>query len=128
MTAVDLNATQEKIIRAYYAGWGTKNWDQIDALLSAGFTFTSPNGDDHIDKSAFRAKCWRQADYIAHFELESVVTKGDEAFVKYCCKTKNGHSFRNIEHFRFNRGKVESIEVYFGGPLGSPSAVSAGHQ
>jgi SnoaL-like domain len=116
--------TKEEIIRNYYSGWEKKEWRALESLLADGFTFTSPNNDDHIDKRAFRAKCWPQADWIERFELESVVRRDDEAFVKYLCRTKNGRSFRNVEYFRFARGKVKAVECYFGGHTGYPSAAS----
>jgi len=120
--------TKEEIIRRYYAGWEKKDWAAIDSLLGDSFTFTSPNHDDHINKNAFKARCWSQADWIDRFELENVVGDGDQVFVKILCHTKNGKSFRNIEYFRFKDGKVEAIEVYFGGDLGFPSAASKGHR
>ncbi len=120
------NMTKEQIVRNYYLGWEKKEWGAIDSLLADGFTFTSPNDDDHIDKRAFKTKCWSQADFIGRFELESVIGKDNEAFVKYLCHTKNGKSFRNTEYFRFRDGKVEAIECYFGGRQSFPSAVSLG--
>ena len=120
------NMTKEEIVRNYYSGWENNEWGAIDSLLADGFTFTSPNDDDHIDKRAFKTRCWSQADFIGRFELESVIGKDNEAFVKYLCHTENGKSFRNTEYFRFRDGKVEAIEVYFGGRQTFPSAVSLG--
>jgi ketosteroid isomerase-like protein len=113
--------TNEEIIQNYYSAWEKKKWSGVERLLADGFTFTSPNDDDHIDKRAFKAKCWPEADWIERFELESVIGRDNEAFVKYLCRNKNGRSFRNVEHFRFAGGKVEAIEVYFGGHQGYPS-------
>jgi len=118
---------KEEIIRNYYSGWEKKDWGAVDKLLAQGFTFTSPNDDDHIDKRAFKTKCWPQADWIDHFDLESVSGRDNEAFVKYLCWTKNSRSFRNIEYFRFVNGKIESIECFFGGHQGYPSAASLDH-
>ncbi|MHB8813565.1 MAG: nuclear transport factor 2 family protein [Steroidobacteraceae bacterium] len=128
MTAAASSTTEAETIRAYYSGWEMKAWEAIDGLLADGFTFTSPSDDDHIGKLAFEAKCWPQAAYIEHFELQSVVVRGDEAFVRYCCRTRNGQSFQNVEYVRFKDGKIEAIEVYFGGHLGFPSAASEGHR
>ena len=116
--------TKEEIVRNYYKGWEKKDWKAIERLFADRFTFTSPNGDDHIDRAAFYSKCWPQADWIEHFDLESLATSENEACVKYLCKTKNGKSFRNIECFRFTKGKVEAVECYFGGRHGYPSAAS----
>lgn len=124
----DPRMTNEAVIRSYYAGWERPDWGAIEQLLADGFTFTSPNDDDHIEKSAFQARCWSQKDWIDHFDLESVLHADDEACVKYLCHTKNGKSFRNTEYFRFRGGRIEAIEVYFGQDLGFPSAASSGHR
>lgn len=116
--------TKAEIIRVYYSGWEQKQWSVVESVLADGFTFTSPNDDDHIDNHAFKTKCWPQADWIERFDVESVIERGNEAFVKYLCRTKNGRSFRNIEYFRFAGEKVEAIECYFGGSQGYPSAAS----
>lgn len=128
MVATATRIAREEAIRTYYRAWEAQNWEAIAAVLADGFTFTSPNGDDHIGKSAFQTKCWPQASYIAHFELQSVALEGAEAFVRYRCRTRNGHSFQNVEYFRFDGGQVAAIEVYFGGNLGFPSAASLGHR
>ncbi len=120
--------SKEEVIRSYYSGWEKSDWGAIDRLLADGFTFTSPNHDDHIDKPAFKARCWSQKDWIKHFELESVMARNDEAFVKYLCHTKNGKSFRNTEYFRFRGRRIAAIECYFGQDLGFPSAASLGHR
>ncbi len=119
--------TTVEIVRNYYAGWEQKDWSAIDRLLTDSFTFTSPNDDDHIGKTVFQAKCWNgQVGYIERFELESLLTDNAEGFVQYLCRTIEGTSFRNVEHFRFAGGKIAAIEVYFGGRLGYPSAVASG--
>ena len=116
--------TNEEIIRKYYKAWEKRDWAPIDIVLADNFTFTSPNNDDHISKSAFKTRCWEsQVDLIDHFELESVIGSGNEAFAKGLCRTKNKKSFRNVEYFRFSGQKVEAIECYFGGP-GFPSAAN----
>ena len=117
---------KEQLIRNYYSGWEKKEWGLIESALAANFTFTSPNDDDHISKPAFKARCWPQADFVARFELESVLVKDDEAFVKYLCRTTKATSFRNIDYWRFEGERVNAIEDYFGGRLGYPSASISG--
>jgi ketosteroid isomerase-like protein len=119
------STSNEEIVRRYYAAWEKKDWSPFDVLLADSFTFTSANNDDHIGKSAFKARCWEsQIDFIERFELERVIGNGDEAFVKYLGRTKNGKSFRNVDYFRLKNEKVEAIECYFGGQFGYPSAAS----
>jgi hypothetical protein len=104
-----------------------KDWTPFSALLVDNFTFSSAAGDDHISKSAFKTNCWdTQINFIGQFDLEQLIARGNEAFAKYLCHTKNGKSFRNVEYFRLRDGKIESIECYFGGKDTFPSAVSKG--
>ena len=122
-----LSPKNEETIRNYYAAWEKKDWHPIDMLLTDNFTFTSANNDDHISKSTFKARCWEsQIDFIEGFELERVIGNGNDAFVMYVGRTKNGKTFRNVEYFRLSDHKVDSIECYFGAPSSFPSAVSTG--
>jgi ketosteroid isomerase-like protein len=124
-----LSTTKEDVIRKWYAAWEKKDWGPVDALLADNFTFTSAAGDDHISKSVFKTRCWEtQIDFIKRFELERVIGNGNEAFVKYLCRTRNGKSFRNVEYLRVTDEKVEAIECYFGAQSSFPSAVSAGQK
>ena len=120
-----LSPKNEGTIRKYYAAWETKEWRPFDILLADDFTFTSANNDDHISKSAFKARCWEsQVDFIDRFDLQRVFGNGNEAFVMYVCRTKNGKTFRNVEYLRLRDDKVEAIECYFGAQSSFPSAVS----
>jgi ketosteroid isomerase-like protein len=121
------NLNNEELVRKWYAAWEKKDWGPVDRLLADNFTFTSAAGDDHINKSTFKTRCWEsQIDFIRRFELERVATGADDAFVKYLCHTKNGKSFRNVEYLRIRNGQLESIECYFGAQSSFPSAVSTG--
>ena len=122
-----LSPKNEGTIRKYYAAWEKRDWHPIDILLADNFTFTSANNDDHISKSTFRARCWEsQIDFVERFELQRVIGNGNEAFVMYVCRTKNGKTFRNVEYWRLRDAKVEAIECYFGAPSSFASAVSTG--
>lgn len=119
------NDANEELIRKWYAGWEKKDWDPLDRMLADDFTFSSPNGDDHISKATFKTRCWESnIDFIRKFDLERVTTGADDAFVKYLCHLKDGKSFRNVEYLRIKNGKLESIECYFGQQSSFPSAVS----
>src|ERR1700674_4068742 len=111
-----LSPKSDETIRKWYAAWERKDWRPVDILLADNFTFSSAAGDDHISKSAFKTKCWEsQIDFIERFDLQRVFGSGNEAFVMYVCRTKNGKTFRNVEYFRLRDDKVEAIECYFGG-------------
>jgi ketosteroid isomerase-like protein len=119
---------QEDLVRKWYEAWKTKSWSSLDALAADDFTFSSAAGDDHISKSKFKAQCWdTQSALIDRFELESVLGKGNEVFVKYVCWTKKGKAFRNVEHFTFEGDKIAALECYFGDQTGYPSAVNKGN-
>src|SRR5580700_4189437 len=65
-----LDPKSEAIIRRWYAAWEKKDWRPVDVLLADDFTFSSAAGDDHISKSAFKARCWEsQKDFIERFDL-----------------------------------------------------------
>jgi ketosteroid isomerase-like protein len=122
-----LNPKYEDAIRRYYAAWEKKDWRPFDVMLTDDFTFTSANNDDHISKSAFKAQCWEsQKDFIERFDLQRVFGRGNEAFVMYLGRAKNGKTFRNVEYLRLRDNQVEAIECYFGAKSSFPSAVSAG--
>lgn len=121
-------AHQQEVIRNWYAAWEKKDWGSADAMMADDFTFSSAAGDDHISKSAFKTQCWdTQSARIERFDLESVLDDGNEAFVKYVCRTKNGKSFENVEHFTFKGDRIVAIECYFGGQAGYPSAADKGN-
>jgi ketosteroid isomerase-like protein len=119
-----LSQKSEETIRKYYAAWEGKDWRPIDLLLAEDFTFTSPV-DDHISKSAFKARCWdTQNAFIKRLDLERVTGAGNDAFVMYVGHTTNGKTFRNVEYLRLSDEKVLAIECYFGAQNNFPSAVS----
>src|ERR1700733_6811543 len=61
------NVTNEEIVRQWYTAWEKKDWSPVDSLLADDFTFSSAAGDDHINKSTFKTRCWEtQIDFIAH--------------------------------------------------------------
>ena len=113
------NDEREKIIKVYFSGWEKKNWDLIEKNLDSGFTFTSPNDDDHLPIQKFKDKCWVQADHIQKFNFIRFANTETGAFVTYRLFTKENTSFRNTEYFDFVNGKIKSIEVFFGVGEGS---------
>src|SRR4051794_3752912 len=74
----------EEIVRRWYAAWVEKDEAQFEGLMADNFTFSSAAGDDHISRSTFKTQCWdTQAKLIERTDLEQVMTRGNEAFVKY---------------------------------------------
>jgi ketosteroid isomerase-like protein len=103
----------EKVIRNYYACHQNKDWNMMKNLLADGFTFTSPNDDDHIKIDKFREKCWNPG-MVKSFDIDKIIEHGDEAFVRYTALTTDGKSFRNTEYFKIKNGKIQEIDVFFG--------------
>ena len=112
---------KERVIKEYFSGWEKKDWNAISSLLADEFTFTSPNDDDHISTAQFYDKCWAQAEYIQKFRFIKIIGNENEAFVMYECSTRSSRTFRNTEYFCFHKGKIKSIEVFFGAGQGYPS-------
>ena len=103
----------EKVIRDYYACHQKKDWNMMKNLLADGFTFTSPNDDDHIKIDKFKEKCWNPG-MVKSFDIDKIIEHGDEAFVRYTGVATNGKSFRNTEYFKIKNGKIQEIDVFFG--------------
>lgn len=108
-------AMHEAIIKGYFGGWEKKSWDAVASHLAEGFTFTSPAPDDHIPIAAFREKCWNQAEHIERFDFVRILGNETEAFALVHVITKDGRVIRNTEFFTFKDGKIQTIEVFFGG-------------
>ena len=101
------------VVRAYFGAYESENRDAAEKLLSADFTFTSPN-DDAIDRATYFERCWPRDDPARDQTIEKIVVDGDKAFVTYSCAIGNGKSFRNTEYFSFTGAQISSVNVYFG--------------
>jgi ketosteroid isomerase-like protein len=108
------NSKNEKLIKDYYAAYEKKDWTLLRPILADGFTFTSPAGDDHINLTTYKERCWPNANNTKRFDLEKIIIEGDEAFVTYNGWTNDNKLFRNTEYFRFKDGKIISNECFFG--------------
>ena len=75
--------------------------------------FTSPY-DDAIDKATYFERCWPNSERIESNDVERIFEHGDEAFVTYRVRQREGEEFRNTEFFMFEGDRVKSIDVYFG--------------
>jgi len=111
----------EKAIKEYYAAYEKKDWHMLEMILSDGFTFTSPTGDDHINLKLYKERCWPNANNTKRFDLEKVIIDGDVAFVLYNGWTTDGKLFRNTERFKFKEGKIVENECFFGTGISFPN-------
>lgn len=114
-------AQNEKIVRAYYAAFETKDWNSMASMLADGFTFSSPL-DDHISVAVFKEKCWPNAYKIKRIDVDKIVIHGDDAVVITNGWTTEGKLFRNSDYFRLKNGKITSYECFFGPGVNYPSS------
>lgn len=104
------------LIGAYLAAYENKDRAALENLLADHFTFSSPV-DDRIDRDRYFKRCWPFSRQVQEFRLEKLLADEEEAFVRYEAVTKNGRSFRNIETFTIQAGKICHVEVYFGSDM-----------
>jgi hypothetical protein len=105
----------EELIRNFFTGFEKKDWNLVASQLSADFTFTSPNGDDHINMIKYKEKCWTAGiKFFKKIEFLKIVADGNTAFVMYNITTTDNKLFHNVEYYTFSRGKIKSIETFFG--------------
>ena len=105
--------SKSDIVRGMFAAYQAKDRASVERTFADDFRFTSPY-DDGIDKAAYFKRCWPGNERIKLNVIERMFEQGDEVFVTYKCATHDGSEFRNTEFFRFDGGKIRSIDVYFG--------------
>jgi hypothetical protein len=113
--------SHEKQIKQYYAAYEEKNWHMLEQILDEGFTFSSPAGDDHINLTVYKERCWPNANNTKKFDLEKIIIDGDDAYVTYNGWTTDGKLFRNTERFKFKEGKIKENECFFGPGVSFPN-------
>jgi ketosteroid isomerase-like protein len=109
---------QADLIRRSFNAYKTAVRADMEAILADDFTFTSPY-DDHIDRAAYFERCWPLAGTFVSHDLIEIAAGEGGSFVLYNGKAKSGATFRNVEFFTFKGGKIASVEVFFGLPLGA---------
>jgi ketosteroid isomerase-like protein len=103
------------LVRRCFAAYRAKDRAAMEQLIAKDFHFTSPY-DDHIDRAAYFARCWPNADKMRHFRELRLFEKGNEAFILYEAQFEGTGVFRNTEFFRTEGGQIKEVEVYFGEP------------
>src|SRR5688572_15672216 len=101
------------LVRHYFDSWEKADRPALEGLLDDDFTFTSP-WDDHIPKARYFEHCFPHAGSFGFRRPMRIMAEGDEAFVRYETVFKSGGGFRNMEYMRFDKGRLRSIEVFFG--------------
>ncbi|MBV8726594.1 MAG: nuclear transport factor 2 family protein [Candidatus Eremiobacteraeota bacterium] len=100
-------------VRALFTAFLSQDRKAADALLSDGFTFTSPY-DDAIDRAAYFERCWPNSKHLKTHVIEKILAEHDGAFVMYRASTTDGSEFRNTERFEFDGDQIKSVDVFFG--------------
>jgi len=114
----DINA---KTVKAWYTAFEKKDWNSMQQILAAGFTFSSPL-DDHIDIKAFKERCWPNAYKIKRIDVDKFIINGDNAVVISNGYTTEGKLFRNSDYFKLKNGKISAYECFFGPGVNYPSS------
>ena len=106
---------KEKVVKAYYRGFEHHDWKTVEAQLANGFTFTSPNNDDHISVEKFKEKCWVTNKFFKKVNYINMSESGNDLFLLVEITTTDNQVVRNVDFYNFNSaGKIKSIEVFFG--------------
>lgn len=111
---------KEKVVKAYYSGFEKHDWNLVVSQLAEGFTFTSPNNDDHISFEEFEKRCWGTSKFIEKVNLIKMTESGDDLILLVEIITTDNKVVRNVDIFNFNAGKIKSVEVFFGLGEGYP--------
>jgi hypothetical protein len=101
------------LIRQHFSAYENKDRQAIESLLTDDFVFTS-SYDYRIDHEAYFKRCWPYAEESPTYGIEKLFETGNDAFILYDCKIKNGSRSRNMELFTIDENKIKEIEVYFG--------------
>lgn len=102
------------LVRQCFLAWENRDRQTLDSLLADDFTFSSPNGDDHISKAQYFEKCWPGGERIKGYQILNLMADGNEVFARYECELKDGTRFRNTEFFRIRDYQIVEVDVYFG--------------
>jgi hypothetical protein len=105
----------EKIVNTYFSGYVKKDWNITSSQLADGFTFSSPAGDDHIPIAVYKERCFPNSKLTQKLNFLKVMVDGNTALIIYEITTTNNKIIRNVEYWAFNKGKIKSIECFFGG-------------
>ena len=104
----------EKVVKAYYSAFENHDWNQVENHFAEGFTFTSPNNDDHIPLEKFKDRCWPTNAFFKKVNFIKMTEGGDDVMLLVEIITTDGTVVRNVDVFNFSAGKIKSIEVFFG--------------
>lgn len=109
--------TNADVVRRSFEAFQAREREVFAGLLADGFRFSSPHDPD-LDEPGFFERCWPNMQHMRSIELERLVERGDEVFVRYLVTRTSGERFRNVELHTVREGRIERVEVYYGAELG----------
>ncbi|MBS1505891.1 MAG: nuclear transport factor 2 family protein [Bacteroidetes bacterium] len=109
-------------MRNYLEGYEKKDWNLVSSQFADGFTFTSPAGDDHISLVQYQEKCFPTSKFVKNVKFTQITVDGNTAFAIYEIATTDNKQVRNVEYYTFNKGKIKSIECFFGVGINYPGS------
>jgi hypothetical protein len=116
---------KQKAVKAYYASYENKDWNELSGLLAGDFTFSSPAGDNNISLEAYHAKCWPTSKMTKKVALLNMMEKGNQLFLLVEITSTEGKVARNVDLFTFDDGgKIKSHECFFGPGIGYPHSTN----
>ena len=110
-----MDGTGADLVRRYFAAFYGGDRDMVDSLLADDFRFSSPD-DPLLDKAGFFERCWPNRERLTDIDLDTVVDRGGELFVRYGARNDKGTRFHNVERLRTDGSQILSAEVYYGPP------------
>ena len=106
-----------QIVKDCYRAYETEDRSLIEPHLAEDLVFSAPP-DVGIDLKTYWERCWANgAGRMQTFEYVRLFEHGDEVFVTYEARRKDGTSTRNTEVHGFDGEKINRVEVYFGWEL-----------
>jgi hypothetical protein len=100
-------------VRRYYRAYETKDREEIEALLTPDFRFSSPL-DDRIDWATYLEKCWPNSERTRSIDIKRLWERDGEVFVHYELTPITGDSFQNAELLIGAGNQIREVFVYFG--------------
>ena len=88
------------------------------SLLHDNFVLNSPI-DKGLNSETYFVNCWKFNSGSAKFDFETILIEGNEAFVRYSCRSGD-HEFRCAEYLKFADSKLVEIDIFWGFPSQGP--------
>jgi len=104
---------KEKVVRAYYTGFETHNWNLVASQLADGFTFTTPI-NDHISVKEFKDECWGTNRFTKKVHFIKWAQSRNDLVLLGGINTTDNKLVRNVDIYTFSGERIKSIEVFFG--------------